>query len=87
MCSEKIIIYLKAYISIKKSLPTSVTYSRLLFQKQMSFALTRCDDNGYWQWYRTISELFHNVDIPDLSDLRPQNILMSTLLMWVASDK
>lgn len=60
MCSEKTIIYLKAYISIKKkSLPTSVIYSRLFFQKQMAIALTRRSDSGYWCWHHTITELFY----------------------------
>lgn len=82
MWSEKTIIYLKAYISIKKSLPTSVRYSRLFFQKQMAFALTGRGDNGYRQWYGTITELFHKVDGPGLSDLGPRNILMSTFHVW-----
>lgn len=48
MCSEKTIIYLKAYISIKKPLPPSVIYSRPSLQKQVAFAVTTRGDDGYW---------------------------------------
>ena len=55
MCSEKTIIYLKAYISIKKKKTCLFQLcSRLFSQKQMAFALTR---HGESVWASLVAEL------------------------------
>lgn len=80
MRSKNIIIYLKASVAVKKKKILAYPYSRLFFWRQMAFALTRCDDNGYWQVPHT-SELCQEVCGPGWSDLRSQNILMCIFLV------
>lgn len=80
MRSEKTIIYLKAYISIKKIL----IYLSYVFQAFLPEINGLCFDKTWWQRLLAViphnHRAFHKVD--GLSDLKPQNTLMSTFLVW-----
>ena len=90
MCSEKTIIYLKAYISIEKkkkktkTLPISAICSRLFCQIQMAFALTRHGDNV---WASLVAQLIKesacNVGEQGWEDpLEKGTVTYSSILAW-----
>lgn len=82
MCSEKTIIYLKAYISIKKIL----AYLSYIFQAFLPETNGHCFDKTQWQWLLVLTPHNHRAflqrDGPGWNDWRPQNTSMSTLPVW-----